>query len=115
MWDVLNIKHPQYHTNKVDIFSQIGIFKLGEIQSYVKNLRKSGDKHMIEALERSGIYLHEYLHITLLGNTLKIISATSYGTEVLTCVFEFIYMVSFEHMEQVKSDIESIKLVEFPG
>ena len=81
----------------------------------MKDLRKARDKHMIEALERSGIYMHEYLHITILGNTLKIISATSYGTEVLTCVFEFIYVVSFEHMEQMKSDLKSIKLVEFPG
>ena len=28
IWGVFNVKHPQYHTKKVDIFVQIGVFKL---------------------------------------------------------------------------------------
>ena len=59
--------------------------------------------------------MHESLHITIIGNTIKIISATSSGIEVLTCVFEVISMVFFENMEQMKSDLKSIKLVDFPG
>ena len=59
--------------------------------------------------------MSESLHVTVIGNTLKIIVATSSGPEALTCVFEAISMVSFENMEQMKADLKSIKLVEFPG
>ena len=85
------------------------------LQSYVEELRKTGEQHEIEALYCIGIYMHESLHITIIGNNIKIISATSSGLEVLTCVFEVISMVFFEHMEHMKADLKSIKLVEFPG
>ena len=81
----------------------------------MEELRKTGEQHQIEALYCIGLYMHESLHITIIGNTIKIISATSSGIEVLNCVFEVISMLSFEHMEQMKSDLKSIKLVDFPG
>ena len=37
-----------------------------------------------------------------------------YSPEVLTCVLEVIYVVYFYHMEQMKSALNSIKLVDFP-
>ena len=58
------------------------------MQSYVKDLRKTGDQHHIEALYCNGVYMHEYLHINIIGNNLKIISATSSGTEVPICVLK---------------------------
>ena len=112
---MFNIKHPQDPTKKYDIFPQIGIFKLGKIQSHVEELRKTGYKNQIEALEWSRIYMREYLHINIVGNNIKIILSTSSGPEALTCLFEVIYMVSFDHMEHIKSDLKFIKLVEFPG
>ena len=81
----------------------------------MEELRKTGDQHQIEALYCIGLYMHEYLNITIIGNNIKIISATSSGIEVLTCVFEVISMVFFENMEQMKDDLKSIKFVEFPG
>ena len=59
--------------------------------------------------------MREYIHINIILNNLKIILSTSSGTEPLTCVFEVISMVSFDHMEQMKSDLKSIKLVDFTG
>ena len=81
----------------------------------MEELRKTGYKHQIEALEWSRIYMREYLHINIVGNNLNIILSTSSGPEDLTCVFEFISTVSFDHMEQMKSDLKSIKLVDFTG
>ena len=59
--------------------------------------------------------MHESFHITLLGNTLNIILSTYSGPEALTCVFEVIYIVSFEHTEQMKYALKSIELVDFNG
>ena len=59
--------------------------------------------------------MHESLHVTIIENTIKIISVKYSGPEALTCVFEFISMIYFEHIENMKADIKSIKLVYFPG
>ena len=59
--------------------------------------------------------MRESLHVTIIGNTLKIISATYSGPKALTCVFVVISMVSFDNMEQMEADIKSINLVDFPG
>ena len=59
--------------------------------------------------------MYEYLHVNIIENTLKIISVTSSGPEALTFVFELIYVVSFEHIEHMKDDLKSIKLVDFTG
>ena len=59
--------------------------------------------------------MHESLHVTIIENTINIIPVTSSGPEALTFVFEFISMVSFDHIENMKADLKSIKLVYFPG
>ena len=73
------------------------------------------DQHHIEALDCSGLYIHGSLHTTILGNTINIILSTSSGIEVLTFLFEAILMVSFDHMEHMKSALKPIKLMDFPG
>ena len=69
---------------------------------------KTGYQHQIEAHDWSDIYIHEYFHSSILGGGLKIILSTSSGSEVINFVFKVISMVSFEHMEHLKTSTKSI-------
>ena len=79
----------------------------------MEELRKTGDGHQIEALDGSGLYIFESLYFTIIGSTIKVILSTYFGPEALTCVFEVVSMVYFEHTEQMKADLKFIKLVDF--
>ena len=77
----------------------------------MEELRKTVD----HALDCSGISMRDFLFVSILGDTLKRISAISSITWVITCVFEVVAMASFDYMEQLKSTLKYIKLVDFPG
>ena len=115
MWDVFNVQPPQDTTNKVDIFSHIGLFMLEKIQSFAGGLRGNGGQRHIEALDWSGIYMRESLHVIIFEKTLQRISTTYPGSEFLNFVFEVIDVVYFEQMEQLKAGLKLIKFMDFPG
>ena len=44
IWDVFNVQNPQYPTKKFGIFSQVGVFNLEKMKSYIEELQKLGTR-----------------------------------------------------------------------
>ena len=113
MWDVFRILEPFDTTKTWDLFHHTARLKLLTVVSHVEELRKTGDKYIINNMDWSGEYLQTYMDLTILTKVLSHVNVDAYRPGIMASLIIFIYDSNFEIMDKVKYKLAATNLSDF--